>query len=182
MTTRSRPLPNRAVTWRTGLFSFGFLQHQNRHGSSWSWLQRVAHELYWRRRRRRDVPSWEGSPRTLPFPRGAAPPVHVRHHVVQHVRQRVLDHGSPAHVAHLRGDEEKEEQKKKVWIENMKIWIHTSKEVSCTLATSSGRGRREALTGWYLRSFGGCLKCGPKLTETLKNKTRGGVWKHELYF
>lgn len=120
MTTRGRPLPDRAGTWTTGLFSFSFLQHQNRHGSSWSWLQCVAYKLYWRRRRR-DVPSWEGSPvppRTLPFPRGAAPPVHVRHHVVQHVRQRVLDHGSPTHVAHLRGDEEKEEQKKY----EMKIW------------------------------------------------------------
>lgn len=35
------------------------------------------------------------------FPRRAAPSVHVRLHVVQHVSQRVLDHSSPAHIAHL---------------------------------------------------------------------------------
>lgn len=28
------------------------------------------------------------------------------------------------------------------------------------------------LTGWNLTSFGGCLKCGPKFTDTFKKKKK----------
>ena len=45
------------------------------------------------------------------FPRGATTAVHVRLHVVQHVRQSVLDHRAPAHVTHLEDRAEKEKTK-----------------------------------------------------------------------
>lgn len=89
------------------------------------------------------------------FPRRAAPSVHVRLHVVQHVSQRVLDHSSPAHIAHLsvRGKKQTTEDQTTADVSErfVRMWI------------SKG-----ALTGWYFRSFGGCLKCGPKLTDTWK--------------
>lgn len=44
---------------------------------------------------------------------------------------------------------------------------NSSVDVSIRFVKSSGRGG-ESLTGWYLMSFGGYLKWGPKLTETWK--------------
>lgn len=86
------------------------------------------------------------------FPRRAASSVHVRLHVVQHVSQRVFDHSSPAHVAHLRGGNNKKTDQTKA---RGGVGVFVRSEVFT-----------EALTGWYLRSFGGCLNCGPKLTDT----------------
>lgn len=98
----------------------------------------------------------------LAFPRRAASAVHVCHHVVQHVGQRVLDHGSPAHVTHLMG--QRKEQKT--------INLHPQRGELCIgdLQWMEEEKQQDALTGWYLRSFGGCLKWGPKLTETWKKK------------
>lgn len=121
----------------------------------------MEQKLHWQRRRRvqsrrvRSFLLW-----TLTFPRGAASPVHVRHHVVQHVGQRVFYHGSPAHVTHLRWGKKK--------AKNINLHPQRSKLYVGDIQRSEVEGRQDVLTGWYLRSFGGCLKCGPKLTETWK--------------
>lgn len=100
------------------------------------------------------------SPSTLPFPRRAASSIHVRHHMVQHVGQCVFYHGSPAHVTHLGWDEETSKDNILMPTEKPAVrWRHLVAEVETKVFI---------LTGWYLRSFGGCLKCGPKLTETVQ--------------
>lgn len=90
----------------------------------------------------------QGCVLTLPFPRRASSSVHVRLYMVQHVGQCVLNDGSPAHVTHLTGKTHTHRFKTKSW----DIWESESS--------------LHQLTGWYFRSFGGCLKCGPKLTDT----------------
>lgn len=61
------------------------------------------------------------------------------------------------------------EEKKKTCTQ---VWSKSSPvNVSVRSVKSSGKvcESPEALTGWYLTSFGGYLKCGPKLTETWKD-------------
>lgn len=84
----------------------------------------------------------------LPFPRRAASSIHVCLYVVQHVSQRVLNDSSPAHVTHLTG----------------KTHTHRLKNKPQDICESESS--LQQLTGWCFRSLGGCLKCGPKLTDT----------------
>lgn len=94
------------------------------------------------------------------FPRRAAPSVHIRLHMVQHVSQSVFDHSAPAHVTHLRRREE-----------NNHRGLIIQLSVRCVTWARTWFFT-DALTGWYLRSFGGYLKCGPKLTDTWKETKR----------
>lgn len=89
------------------------------------------------------------------FPRRTASTVNLRLNMVKHIGQSVFYHSSPAHVTHLKQTPRGLDIRGSVVSSKMLFQRRKQKWHLC-------------LTGWYFTSLGGCLKWGPKLTDTYK--------------